>query len=121
MRWDMVFVLTPTSRFSSSLQRSQLVGWGSNYEVEQVLWHGLDSSTCSTNRVAILKSLKTLLQNVLGEGQVFIADADLSDIDYLVSLAGIHPQLFIIENDWKPGLDESWLVHSYQTTLRQDW
>jgi hypothetical protein len=85
-------------------------------EVEQVLWHGLDSSTCSTNRVAILKSLKTLMQNVLGgEGQVFIADADLSDIsiDYLVSLAGIHPQLFIIENDWKPGLDESWLVHSY--------
>jgi len=73
---------------SSSLQRSQLVGWGSNDEVEQVLWHRLDSSTCSTNRVAILKSLKTLLQNVLGgEGQVFIADADLSDIsiDYLVS------------------------------------
>ena len=91
-------------------------------EVEQVLWHGLDSSTCSSNRVAILKSLKTLMQNVLGgAGQVFVADADLSDIsiDYLVSLAGIHPQLFIVENDWKPGSDESWLVHSYSDTTPQ--
>lgn len=85
-------------------------------EVEQVLWHGLDSATCSHNRVAILKSLKTLMQNVLGgSGQVFVADADLSDVslDYLVSLAGVHVKPFIIENTWKPGIDESWHVYHY--------
>lgn len=85
-------------------------------EVEQVLWHGLDSVTCSNNRVAILKSLKTLMQNILGgEGQVFVADADLSDVslDYLVSLAGVQTRPFIIENDWKPGTDESWEIYNY--------
>jgi hypothetical protein len=91
-------------------------------EVEQVLWHGLDSSTCSSNRVAILKSLKTLMQNVLGgEGQVFIADADLSDvsIDYLVTLAGVPLQPFIIQNDWKPGDSEAWLIHNYTESTPQ--
>jgi hypothetical protein len=85
-------------------------------EVEQVLWHGLDSPTCSSNRVSILKSFKTLMQNVLGgEGQVFIADADLSDvaIDYLTSLSGVPLKPFIIQNNWKPGASESWVVQSY--------
>jgi hypothetical protein len=85
-------------------------------EVEQVLWHGLDSSTCSSNRVAVLKSLKTLMQNVLGgEGQVFVTDADLSDvsIDYLISLSGVSLQPLIIHNDWKPGTCESWQIHNY--------
>ena len=61
-------------------------------EVEQVLWHSLNSSTCKDRRVEILKSLKMLMQNVLGsQGQLYIADADLSDIalDYLISLSGL--------------------------------
>ena len=85
-------------------------------EVEQVLWHGLNSDTCKGNRVAILKSLKTLMQNVLGgKGQLFVTDADLSDtsLDYLISLAGISLQPFIIQNDWKPDLEEAWQVHNY--------
>ncbi|NES86099.1 MAG: bifunctional DNA primase/helicase, partial [Moorea sp. SIO2B7] len=85
-------------------------------EVEQVIWHGLNSSTCQGNRAAILKSLKTLMENVLGgEGQVFVADADLSDtsLDYLLALAGIQQQPFLIQNDWKPGLSESWQIHNY--------
>ncbi|WP_364303811.1 plasmid replication protein, CyRepA1 family [Moorena sp. SIO4A5] len=85
-------------------------------EVEQVLWHGLNSSTCQSNRVAILKSLKTLIQNVLGgSGQVYIADADLSDIsiDYLLTLSGVDLEPFIIENDWKPNIDGSWQIHNY--------
>jgi hypothetical protein len=85
-------------------------------EVEQVLWHGLDSDTCSSNRVAILKSLKTLMQNVLGdEGQVYVADADLSDvsIDYLISLSGIPQHPYIIHNTWKPSEAESWRVNYY--------
>jgi hypothetical protein len=97
-------------------------------EVEQVLWHGLDSTTCSSHRVAILKSLKTLIQNVLGgEGQVFVADADLSDvsIDYLVSLSGVETygdtslKPFIIQNDWKPEADEAWQVHHYSDSTPQ--
>ncbi|MEQ9480995.1 MAG: plasmid replication protein, CyRepA1 family [Coleofasciculus sp. F4-SAH-05] len=85
-------------------------------EVEQVLWHGLDSDTCSSNRVAILKSLKTLMQNVLGdEGQVYVADADLSDvsIDYLISLSGVPQHPYIIHNTWKPSESESWRVNYY--------
>ena len=85
-------------------------------EVEQVLWHGLDSSTCSHSRVAILKSLKSLMQNVLGgEGQVYVTDADLSDVslDYLIALSGIPVQPYLIENVWKPSLEESWQIHSY--------
>jgi Domain of unknown function (DUF3854) len=85
-------------------------------EVEQVLWHGLNSDTCRNNRVAILKSLKILMQNVLGgEGQVYVADADLSDIslDYLMSLAGLSLEPFIVKNDWKPGEKEAWNVYNY--------
>lgn len=84
-------------------------------EVEQVLWHGLNSSTCQNNRVAILKSLKTLMQNVLGgTGQVYLADADLSDIalDYFLSLAGVPLQPFIVENKWQPQ-EEAWQVYNY--------
>jgi hypothetical protein len=104
----------------NSQARFEALNWSDGVviidEVEQVLWHGLDSPTCSSNRVAILKSLKTLMQNVLGGyGQVFIADADLSDvsIDYLISLSGVPLRPFIIQNDWKPGVEESWRVHSY--------
>jgi hypothetical protein len=88
-------------------------------EVEQVLWHGLNSNTCKDNRVAILKSLKTLMQNTLGsQGQVFVADADLSDIslDYLISLSGINLEPYIIQNDWKPTAQESWQVYNYSDT-----
>jgi Domain of unknown function (DUF3854) len=85
-------------------------------EVEQVLWHGLNSDTCRNNRVTILKSLKTLIQNVVsGEGQVYVADADLSDIslDYLMTLAGLSLEPFIVKNDWKPGEQEAWNVYEY--------
>ncbi|WP_324616430.1 plasmid replication protein, CyRepA1 family [Lusitaniella coriacea] len=85
-------------------------------EVEQVLWHGLNSNTCRDRRVAILKSLKILMQNVLGgNGQVYLADADLSDVslDYLQTLAGIDRAPFIIQNDWKPNKTEAWDVYNY--------
>ncbi|MDJ1177344.1 DUF3854 domain-containing protein [Roseofilum sp. BLCC_M91] len=86
-------------------------------EVEQVLWHGLNSSTCRRHRVAILNTLKTLIQNVLGgSGQVWIADADLSDIalDYLIALSGIDPEVAVVENTWKPSQEEAWRVYSYE-------
>ncbi|MGV2832105.1 plasmid replication protein, CyRepA1 family [Myxosarcina sp. GI1(2024)] len=85
-------------------------------EIEQVLWHGLNSSTCRDNRVEILKTFKILMQNVLArQGQVYIADADLSDIaiDYLISLSGIDLEPYIIHNDWKPDTDSCWQVYNY--------
>ncbi len=85
-------------------------------EVEQVLWHGLNSTTCKDRRVEILKSLKTLMQNVLAKsGRVYIADADLSDIalDYLITLSGIDLQPYIIHNHWQPEASSSWQVYNY--------
>jgi hypothetical protein len=84
-------------------------------EVEQVLWHGLNSDTCREHRVSILKSFKTLLEKVLGEGgEVYIADADLTDtsLDYLLNLAGVPLQPFIIQNHWRP-TEKPWQVHNY--------
>ncbi|MEL6494881.1 MAG: plasmid replication protein, CyRepA1 family [Cyanobacteria bacterium J06623_7] len=86
-------------------------------EVEQVLWHALNSSTCKDRRVEILKSFKTLMQNVFsGCGQVYVADADLSNIalDYLISLAGIELQPYIIHNAWRGDRHRSWQVYSYE-------
>lgn len=88
-------------------------------EIEQVIWHGLNSNTCRQNRVEILRCFKALMQNVLGGvGQVFIADADLSDIsiDYLQALAGVKLEPFIIQNDWLPGEKEAWQVFNYPET-----
>ena len=85
-------------------------------EVEQVLWHGLNSTTCKDRRVEILQCLKVVMQNVLGNrGQVYVADADLSDIalDYLITLSGIGIQPYIISNDWQRDRDAAWNVYNY--------
>lgn len=81
-------------------------------EVEQVLWHLLNSSTCQRNRVAILKSLKTLLKTAQ---RIIVADADLSDtsIDYLIKLLGGGVEPYIIRNDWTPSDEHRWKVHNY--------
>ena len=86
-------------------------------EVEQVLWHALNSSTCKDRRVEILKSLKTLMQNVLvNQGQLYVADADLSDIalDYLISLSGLEIKPYVVENTWHNNSASSWQVYDYQ-------
>jgi hypothetical protein len=88
-------------------------------EIEQVLWHVLNSNTCKDNRVAILKSFKNLVQTIFSSrGKIYLADADLSDIsiDYLIALSGFYVETFIIFNEWKPGLDRAWQVYNYQET-----
>ncbi len=85
-------------------------------EIEQVLWHGLNGDTCKNNRVSILKSLKLLVQTVLdSQGQIYIADADLSDIslEYINSLSGSNPDVYIIKNRWKNTDNSAWQVHNY--------
>jgi len=86
-------------------------------EAEQVLWHMLNSSTCSKERVPILKSFKTLIQNALsGEGRVVLSDADLTNvsIDYVRSLAGVDVEPFVIVNNFHP--QQPWKVHRYGGT-----
>ncbi|MCC5662000.1 DUF3854 domain-containing protein, partial [Nostoc sp. XA010] len=50
-------------------------------EIMQLIWHLLSSTTCQSDRVAIIKNFKRLLLNVVNYGgKIFIADADLNDI-----------------------------------------
>jgi hypothetical protein len=86
-------------------------------EAEQVIWHMLNSATCASERVEILAQFKTLIQNNLsGDGKVYLADADLSDvaIDYIRSLAGFHVEPFVVVNDWKPPIDQRWTIYNYE-------
>ncbi|MCB8789028.1 DUF3854 domain-containing protein, partial [Planktothrix agardhii 1025] len=55
-------------------------------EVEQIIWHLLNSSTCTDKRAILCRMFMELMQTVLGsDGLVVAQDADLSDyaIDYL--------------------------------------
>ncbi|WP_267384451.1 plasmid replication protein, CyRepA1 family [Cyanobacterium sp. uoEpiScrs1] len=93
-------------------------------EVEQVLWHVLNSNTCKKNRVSILRSFKKLLeQNLESQGKIVVSDADLSDVslDYLISLIGIKFKPFIITNNWKPRDKEAWMVHNYSEVTPREW
>ncbi|WP_019508627.1 plasmid replication protein, CyRepA1 family [Pleurocapsa sp. PCC 7319] len=108
------------SLHSSSQAKFNPAEWSNSLviidEVEQVLWHSLNSSTCKERRVEILKSFKNLMQNVIGQqGQVFVADADLSDIalDYLISLSGINLEPYIIKNVWQSDRQLCWQVYNY--------
>ena len=86
-------------------------------EAEQVIWHMLNSATCASERVEILAQFKTLIQNNLsGDGQVYLADADLSDvaIDYIRGLAGFHVEPFVVVNDWQPPVEQRWTIHNYE-------
>ncbi len=50
-------------------------------ELEQIIWHLLNSVTCSEKRVIILEQLKELIQTVHATGGLIIGqDADLSDV-----------------------------------------
>jgi len=88
-------------------------------ECEQVIWHALNSNTCQRERVAILRQLKTLLSNVLhGQGRVFLADADLSDlsIDFVRSLSGYDSEPYVVVNEWLPGAEERCNIYNYSGT-----
>ncbi|WP_017318795.1 plasmid replication protein, CyRepA1 family [Mastigocladopsis repens] len=85
-------------------------------EVEQSLWHLLNSDTCKDKRVKILKVFQQILSTVLITGGLVIAqDADLSDVslEYLQGLAGIQITPWIIVNQWKP--QQGWDVTFYDS------
>jgi hypothetical protein len=86
-------------------------------EVEQVIWHLLNSGTCTQNRVAILETLQQLLQTVIATGgKIYISDSDLSPIalDYIQSLIGYRVKTWVVENIYNPNKDKRYL-QNYQT------
>jgi len=85
-------------------------------EVEQSLWHLLNSNTCKHKRVKILKLFQLLIATVLTTGGLIIAqDADLSDVslEYLQGLAGIKLTPWVVVNQWKP--QQGWDVTFYDS------
>ncbi|NMG18493.1 plasmid replication protein, CyRepA1 family [Brasilonema bromeliae] len=85
-------------------------------EVEQSLWHLLNSNTCKDKRVKILKIFQQLISTVLISGGLVIAqDADLSDVslEYLQELAGIQIIPWVVVNQWKP--QQGWDVTFYDS------
>ncbi len=73
-------------------------------EVEQVLWHMLDSNTCKDYRVKIINNFKQLLNVVQRTGgQIYLADADLSVIavDYILELTQT-ARPWLVENIYQP-------------------
>ncbi|MDJ0511197.1 MAG: DUF3854 domain-containing protein [Crocosphaera sp.] len=85
-------------------------------EVEQVIWHTLNSETCTNNRVAILRCFKTLMQTIMaGQGKILVADADLTDVslEYLITLSGLDIKPFIIKNYWQSHHLDTWQAYHY--------
>ncbi|MBN3893848.1 MAG: DUF3854 domain-containing protein [Nostoc sp. NOS(2021)] len=81
-------------------------------EIMQLIWHLLNSSTCQSDRVAIIKNFKQVLLNVVNYGgKIFIADADLNDIgiDFIKGLLGQEIDTFIVENTFK--FNEPWQIN----------
>ena len=84
-------------------------------EIIQLIWHLLSSSTCESDRVAIIKNFKKLLLNVVNYGgKIFIADADLNDsgIDFIKGLIGQEIDTFLVENTFK--FVEPWQINLVQ-------
>ncbi|MFH7030219.1 MAG: plasmid replication protein, CyRepA1 family [Heteroscytonema crispum UTEX LB 1556] len=85
-------------------------------EVEQCLWHLLNSGTCKEKRVKILRVFQELISTVLQTGGLVIAqDADLSDLslEYLQGLSGVEIKPWVVINEWKP--KQGWDVTFYDS------
>jgi hypothetical protein len=83
-------------------------------EVQQVIWHLLNSKTCQAERVSIIKNFKQLLLNIVNYGgKIFIADADLNDIsiDFIKELLGIDIAPWIVENQYQ--FQQPWNVYCF--------
>jgi hypothetical protein len=85
-------------------------------EVEQVLWHLLNSSTCKKKRCKLMENFRELIQTVIESGgKIILADADLTNetVDFISQLSPTPVSPYIIENTWKPETDK-WKVSVYQ-------
>lgn len=89
-------------------------------EAMQVIWHLLDAKTeIKDRRLAVLNNLQELFRDVLTKegGRLVLMDADMSDIgiEFVLQLAGVEVEPYIIQNDWIPE-EEAWNVTSYDAT-----
>jgi Domain of unknown function (DUF3854)/Origin of replication binding protein len=85
-------------------------------EVEQSLWHLLNSNTCKQKRVKILKVFQQLIATVIQtSGLVIAQDADLSDVslEYLQALTGVKINPWLLVNEWKP--EKGWDITFYDS------
>ena len=99
-------------------------------ECESVAWHVLSSETdIKKNRVEVLENLSKLLAMALsGNGQVFLADAHVSDrsVNFFHQLAcQSKPELielepFVIANSFK-FTETPWQVHPFSSTVPSLW
>jgi len=90
-------------------------------EAESVVWHTLNSATCTKNRLPILHELEALFTGALSnesKGRVVLADADLSDvtIDFVKGIAG-QPKIepYLIQSNYIP--DTAPDAYSYETPV----
>ncbi|NEO59217.1 MAG: DUF3854 domain-containing protein [Moorea sp. SIO4G2] len=77
-------------------------------ESEQSFHHMLNSMTCKSSRVPILRSFKELVENA---SCVVLADADLSSLSLDYVSAFMREEPFIIRNNW---LLEPWTIHNIE-------
>ncbi|OIP69408.1 MAG: hypothetical protein AUK48_14590 [Oscillatoriales cyanobacterium CG2_30_44_21] len=99
-------------------------------ECESVAWHILGSDTdIKKNRVEVLENLSKLLAMALsGDGQVFLADAHVSDrsVNFFHQLACqskpelIEMEPFVIANSFK-FTDTPWRVHPFSSKVPSFW
>ena len=85
-------------------------------EAEQVVWHLLNSQTCYDKRVAIIETLRRLLNVIASTGGLIVAqDADLSDvaIEFLKGMLQQSLEPWILTNEWRP--QKGWDVQYYCT------
>lgn len=86
-------------------------------EIEQFLWHLLNSATCQRHRVAILQTFTQLLSTIIiNGGRIWCGDADLTrrSVDYLLRViqtallnsgetaSEISIQPWVLVNEWQP-------------------
>lgn len=83
-------------------------------EINQVIWHLLNSKTCEKERVSIIKTFRQLFKTIKETGgKVIIADADLNDvsIDFIKGLMGdVKPWIMVNEYTFK---EDAWEVYNY--------
>ncbi len=74
-------------------------------EIEQVIWHLLNSPTCQRHRVPILQSFSQLVNTIIANGgHIWCGDADLTrrSIDYVVGLLSEPIKPWLLVNEWQP-------------------
>jgi hypothetical protein len=87
-------------------------------EVEQVIFHLIESQTCREKRTKIFDEFTQLLRNAINspQGKIIISDADLSDysINFIRDLTGYLGKPWLAVNDWKPS--QAWKVTHYDSS-----